>query len=236
MHVSRGHLQAPATTSCPSVQRTWTHSTWDPAGTGSQPQSADIKLAILSLTRGAHPAADLPHSSVGTAAALLLAGGRSGDGPEHVTLEVTLGEALRTEPQFGHSPLHFVSGTFLLGPVPVLASSVLQLELLPGDTHKGSPELRWRASLWGSLKDIQTLHSSQLWFREIVGKRNLWNTKSVQRPKGHSFSNRLMKSLHKWCRSHQHVKFLTCAVVFEIQENAPLWQASTDWRGSQNKN
>lgn len=52
----------------------------------------------------------------------------------------TLAEALRTELQFGHSPLHCFRD-FPPGTCSCPSSSVLQLELLPGDTRESSPEL-----------------------------------------------------------------------------------------------
>lgn len=81
--------------------------------------------------------------------------------------------------------------------------------------------LSWPGHPCGVLWQTAQPYTAGSFHLEIAGKRNLWNTKSVQCLKGHDFSNRLMKSLHKWCHSHQHIKLLTCTKAFEIQEHAP---------------
>lgn len=143
------------------------------------------KLAALSRTREAQPTADLPHTSVGTAAALQPSGRRSGDGLDPVVLEVssldtdTWGSFEDRAPVWPQlTALCFRD--FPAGPCSHPSEQGAAAGAAAWWHHEGSPELRWRASSSGSLKDTQTLHCSQLWFREMVGKKNLWNTMAFQ--------------------------------------------------------
>lgn len=125
------------------------------------------KLAGLSCTRGAHPTGDLPHTGVGTAAALQPSGGRSGDGLDPVTLEVssldtdTWGSFEDRAPVWPQlTALCFRD--FPAGPCSHPSEQRAAAGAAAWWHCEGSPELRWRASSLGSLKDTQTLHRSQL--------------------------------------------------------------------------